>query len=131
MDEQPIPESFTTCVGSISHLEEALDDALGNRIVAAACAKGGLQAPVGLEPQADPVRGPGPSSSFAGERWRRSQSLLLDDGVRDRAGVERHPAEVSDAAQMVVNRGKLPSEQHPQLAVAVLLDHIDPGRASQ
>ena len=50
-----MPDSFSTWLGMNAHLEKRVDDALGNRVVAAAGAQRRLAAAVGLHFEADPI----------------------------------------------------------------------------
>ena len=50
-----MPDSLMTCVGIDAHLEERVDDALGDRVVAAAGAERRLAAAIGLQLEADAI----------------------------------------------------------------------------
>ena len=137
--EQPMPDSFDDLLRIDAHLVERVDDALGDRVVAAAGAQRRLAALVDLRFEPDSVHfewcpaivySP-PCHARADDRrcgrfLRHFEPFLRQHVVGDAAGVDRQAVVVQHAAQLRLPlRRQLELHQLQQLRVAVLLDDVD------
>ena len=123
-------------LGIDAHLVKRIDDALGDRVVAAAGAERRLAALVDLRLQTDAIHfdwgrhgySPPVIEEDADARFplRDLEAFLRQDVVAHAPRVDRQPVVVQHAAQLgAALRRQLELQQHRQLGIAVLLDDVD------